>query len=134
MWVADELIAVAIAGDDDDVVATLFGHLRHRADDVVGLKPNEIDRGDIERCEHFTHQAHLLTQDVGSGFALRFVLRVGVVTKCWLGTIERNQHTLGLVVLDEVDKHRHKAEHSVGHLSAGRCHVGGQRKKSAVGQ
>ena len=134
MWVADELIAVAIAGDDDDIVAAFFGHLRHRADDVIGFEPDEIDRSDIERCEHLAHQPHLLTQDVGSSFALRFVLRVGVVTKGWLGAIERNQHTLGLVVLDEVDEHRHKAEHSVGHLAAGGCHVGGQRKKSAIGQ
>ena len=125
MRVAHQLIAVAIAGDNDDVVATLFAHQRNGADNVVGLEAHEVDGGDIECNQYLAHQPHLLAQNVRGCFALCFVLRVRVVPKRWFGPVKCHQHAVGFVFFDEVDEHRHKAKDGVRDLPTGRCHVGG---------
>ena len=43
--VGHELIAVAVAGDDDDVVVALDERVDTCGDQVVGLPPGEVDRG-----------------------------------------------------------------------------------------
>ena len=123
--VGHQLVAVTVAGDDDDVVTRLLGPFAEGGDDVVGFEAHDVDRGDVQRRQHLTHQPHLLAQDVGGGFALRLVLGVGNMAERGLGAVERHRNSVGTLIFDEVDEHRREAEHRVGDLPTGRDHVGG---------
>jgi hypothetical protein len=74
--VLDELVAVAVAGDDDDVVAALLGQGGQGGDDVVGLDAGLVDGGDAERVDHLAHQRHLLASRC-RGAASRWALYSG---------------------------------------------------------
>ena len=132
--VADELVGVAIAGDDDDVVAPRVGLLGGRGDEVVGLEPGELAHRHPEGVEHLTDEAHLLAQRVGRRLALRLVGRVGLVAERRLGSVEGDEHLVGALLLHHVDEHRREPEHGVGQLATGRRHVLGQGEEGAVGQ
>ena len=65
MGVLDELVGVAVAGDDDDVVAPVAALGGEGGDDVVGLVPGRLEHGDAEGVEHLAHEPELLAEDVG---------------------------------------------------------------------
>ena len=132
--IADELVAVAVPRDDDDLVAQLFALPGDRADDVVGLEPDEVDRRHIERLQHLTDESHLLAEDVRRRLTLRLVLRVRKVAERRLRPIERNQHAVWLVLLHQVDEHRGESEHCVGDLAAGGGHVRRQCEERSIGE
>ena len=134
VWIVDELVAVAVAGDDHHVVPLHLCLLGECGEDVVGLPAGQVEHGDVERGEHLTHQPHLLAQDVGRRLPLGLVGRVGHMAERRFGAIERHQHRVGLLVLDHVDEHRGEPEHRVGDLPGRRRHVGGQRVERAIGQ
>lgn len=73
MRILDELVAVAVASDDDDVVTIGCGLRGQGGDDIVGLEAGRFDDRELERLDDLTHQAHLLAQDVGSGFVVGLV-------------------------------------------------------------
>ncbi len=89
--VAHELVAVAVAGDDDHLVAGVDELVGGRGDQVVGLPAGQVDRCDADGVEHLADEPHLLAQDVGGGFSLRLVQRFGLVAECGLGTVEGHQ-------------------------------------------
>ncbi len=89
--IGDELIAVAIAGDDEDVMTGVDEQVDSGGDEVVGLPPCEVDGGDPDGVEHLAHEAHLLAEDVGRRRALRLVLGLGIVAECGLGSVERRR-------------------------------------------
>ena len=103
-------------------------------DQVVGLPSGEVDLLDPERVEHLADEAHLLAQDVGRRLAVGLVVGVGVVAERGLGTVEGDQHAVGLLLLEHEDQHRREPEHGVGDLPAGGRHVGRQGEEGAVGQ
>ena len=132
--VLDELIAVAVAGDHDDVVAAIPPLGGEGGDDVVGLETDRLQGRDRHRVEHLAHEPHLLAQDVGGGLALGLVRRGHLVPEGRLGPIERDRDAIGLVVLHQVDQHRREPEDRVGHLTRCRRHVGGQGEERPVGE
>ena len=129
--VLDELVGVAVAGDDDDVVAAADGLLGGRGDEVVGLPAGELARRHAERRQHLADEAHLLAQGVGRGVAVGLVRLVGLVAERRLGPVERDQHLVGALLLEHVDEHRREPEHGVGELPARRRHVlrAGRRRR-----
>ena len=132
--ILNELVAIAVAGDDDDVVPRAADALDHGGDDVVCLPTGRFERRDAKCCEHLTDEAHLLAKDVGGGFSLCFVGRVREMAERGLWPVEGNHHRLRLVVLDEVDEHRCEAVHRVGDLPRCGSHVGRQREKRPIRQ
>ena len=132
--VRHQLIAVAVAGDDDHIVAAFDERVDARGDQVVGLPSGEFDRGDAERIEHLAHKPHLLAEDVGCGLALRLVLGFGLVAERRLGAIEGDEDAVGFLILDDVGEHRGEPEDRVGDLPAGGRHVGGQGEEGPVRQ
>src|SRR5581483_12481829 len=77
--VFDQLVGVAVAGDDDDVVAPVPGLGGEGGHDVVGLVGGNFEDGDLQGVDHPAHQAHLLAQDVGRLGAARLVVGDHVV-------------------------------------------------------
>ena len=71
--VVNELVAVAIARDDDDIVTARFGRGCQRGDDVIGFKTDKVKNRNTKRFDNFTHDAHLLTQEIGGGVAIALV-------------------------------------------------------------
>ncbi|CAB4829412.1 unannotated protein [freshwater metagenome] len=132
VWIADELVAVAVACDDYHVVTSVLGLLRQGGQNVVGLPADELEPGDPQRVEHFAHEAHLLAQDVGRGLALRLVGRVHLVAERGFGPVEGHQQAVGLLILHHVGKHRGEAEDCVRDLPRSGGHVGGQREERSV--
>ncbi len=121
--IADELEGVAVAGDDDDLVAAGHGLLGGGGDDVVGLEAGELAHRHAEHVEDLAHQPHLLAQRVRRRLALSLVGRVGLVPERRLGTVEGDEDLVGPLVLHHVDEHRREPEHGVGQLAADRGHV-----------
>ncbi|CAB4989968.1 unannotated protein [freshwater metagenome] len=60
--IVHKLIAVAIAGDDNDIVAADFSRCRQRGDDVVGFKPHKVEHRDMQDLDDLANNAHLLTK------------------------------------------------------------------------
>ena len=102
--VLDELVAVAVAGDDDDVVARVAALRGERGDDVVGLDAGHLEDRDAERLDHLADQAHLLAQDVGRGVAVGLVGGDALVAERRLGPVEGHRDAVGLVVAHQVDR------------------------------
>ena len=71
--VLDELVGVAVAGEDEDVVARLAALRGQRGDDVVGLEPGRLEDRDPQGLEDLAHEAHLLAEDVGRRVAVALV-------------------------------------------------------------
>ena len=134
MWVLDELVCVSVAGHDDDVAAVILRAFSERGQDVVGLEPLQLDHREVQGIYYFSHEAHLLAEDVWSGFAPRLVFGVAFVAKRRLRQVEGDRNSLGLVVPHQVDQHRRKPEDSVGHLSRCRCHVGRKGEEGPIGE
>ena len=132
--VADELVGVAVAGHDHDVIAAGDGLLGGGGDEVVGLPAGQLAGGDAEGIEDLAHEAHLLTQDVRGRLAVGLVRRVGQVTERLLRPVERHQDGVGLLLLEHVDEHRREPEHGVRQLPTGRRHVLRQGEERPVRQ
>ena len=132
--VLDQLIAIAIAGHDDDIVATISALGGQGRNDVIGFEADLFQRRNRHRIEHLAHDTHLLAKNVRRCFPLRLVGGCHLVPEGRLGPIERDGDVVGFVILHQVDEHRREAEHSVGHLSRRGGHVGGQGKERSIGE
>ena len=116
--VLDELVRVAIAGDDQHLVALIARLGRERGEDVVGLEAGGLDDRDAQRLDHLAHEAHLLAEDVGRGAAAGLVVGDALVAERGLGPVEGHADAVGLVVAHEVQQHRREPVDRVGHLTA----------------
>ncbi len=132
MRVFDELIGVAVAGDDDDVVAAVAALRGERGQDVVGFETGDLDHRHAQRLEHLAHEAHLLLQNVGRGFAAGFVVVDHAVPERRLRAVEGHDHAVGLVLPHDVGEHLRETQHRVGHLPGGGGQVGRQGEESAI--
>ena len=132
--VLDELVAVTVAGDDEDVVTAIAGLGGERGDDVVGLEARRLEHRDVEDLDHLADQADLLAEDVGCLAPVGLVGGQRLVAEGRLGPVERDREMVGLVVADQVHQHRGEAEDGVRHLPRRRGEVGGQGEEGTVGQ
>ena len=134
MRIMNELVAVAIASDDDDVVTARFGRCCQGCDDVVGFETNEVEHGNAQRFDNFANNAHLLTKKIGSGIAISLIGGKRFVAEGWFGSVEHHCQVIGLLISEKIDKHRRKSEDRISDLTRRRCHVGRQRKECSVRQ
>jgi len=132
--VLDELIAVAVAGDHQHVVAPVARGGCQRGDDVVGLETGLLEQREPKGLHDLAHEPHLLAEDVGRFGAVRLVVVDGLVPEGRLGSIERHGDRIGLVVAQQVDEHRREAVHRVGDLPAGGREIGRQGEERPVGE
>ena len=132
--VLDQLVAVAVAGDDDHVATVVAGPGGQRGDDVVGLDPGLLEGGDLEGVDDLADQTHLLAQDVGRRAAVGLVGLDPLVAERRLRPVEGHRQPVVGVVAQQVDEHRREPEHRVGDLPGGGGHVGRQGEERAVGQ
>ena len=86
--ILDQLVGVAVAGDDDDVAAGVAALGGEGGDDVVGLEAHLLDRGEPERVDDLADQAHLLAEDVGRLGAVGLVGLDLLVPERGLGPVE----------------------------------------------
>ena len=132
--ILDELVGVAVARDDQHLVAVVAGPRGERGDDVVGFEARCLDDRQPQRLDDLAHQTHLLPKDVGCRLAVGLVGRDPFVPEGRLGPVEGHGDVVGLVIADEVDQHRGEPEHRVRHLARGRGHVRGQREERPIGE
>ena len=130
--ILDELVGVAVAGDDDDLVALVPRTRGQGGDHVVGLVAGHVDDRDAQGLDDLADQAHLLAQDVGRLGSARLVVGEDLVPERRLGPVEGGGNGVGPVVLQQVDEHRREPEHGVGDLSRRGRHVGGQREEGTI--
>ncbi|CAB4599892.1 unannotated protein [freshwater metagenome] len=123
--IADKLVTVPVAGDDQHVVAARFGFGRKRRDDVIGFETHKVENRHPQRLDDLPHETHLLAEDVRRFIPVRLVRRQGDVAERRFRTIEHNSKVVGLLIAQEIDEHRREAVHGVGDLTRCCGHVGG---------
>ena len=111
-----------------------FCHSCNRGDQVVAFEPRCIYGRNSHRAKNFLDDVHLLIQDVGLGFALRFIFGCGHMPKGWFLAIEDNNNAIGLLLLQQTEQHCAETVNRIRHLTTGCSHIGGQGKECAVSQ
>ena len=134
MGVLDQLVGVAVARDHDHIVALRRRPGGQGGQDVVGLVAGGLDDRDAHGLHQLAHEAHLLAQYVGCRRTGRLIALHQLVAEGRLGPVEGHGQIVGLVVLDQVHKHRGETVNGVGHLPRSRGQVRGQGEKGPVGQ
>jgi len=132
--VLDELVGVAVAGEDEDVVTGLATLGRQGGEDVVGLEAWGLEDRDLQRLEDLADEPHLLAEDVRRRIAGALVGVELLVPEGGLRQVEGHADGVGLPVLQDVHEHRREAEHRVGDLPRRRGEVGGEGEERAVGE
>ena len=105
IWVAHQLVAIAVAGDDDHRITAAHQLVGGRCDEVVGLPTDAVERSDPDRVEHLSDKTHLLAENVGGRLALSLVQRFRLVSERRLGPVERDKNPVGLMIFQHVDQH-----------------------------
>ena len=116
MWV-DELIGIAVTGDDQYVEPGGLRLGRQRRDDVVSLESLGLDVGNRECVEHLVDQRNLPLELIRAGRPRGFVLGVLHRAEGHPGYVERDCNVGRLLIAEGVDEHRGEAIHSVGGLA-----------------
>ena len=131
--VVDELVRVAVAGDDDDVDA-----LRRRpASASVAITSSASTPSICERRDASASSTSWISGSCGtnrSGVSLRPALYVGVelVAERAARRVEHHRDVVGLLVGEHLHQHRREPVDRVGDRAVGRGEVGGQRVEGAV--
>ncbi len=115
--VVDELEGVAVAGDDEDVVARRAGLRGEGGDDVVGLVAGGGQVADAERVQHLEDEADLAAELIRGLRPAGLVLDVLLVPEGRLGPVEGHRDPGRLLVPQDVDEHRGEAVDGVGGLA-----------------
>ena len=130
--ITNQLITVAVAGDDDNVVPRSVATTCQRCDDVVALEALHVEHRHPEGAEQLPDDSHLLPQDLGRRLALRFVFGNGDMAERGFGTVKDDHQSIGLLILQEVHEHRGETNDRIRHLTGGRCHVARKSKKCTI--
>ena len=117
MRVLDELVAVTVAGDHDDVVATSLALGGEGGQHVVGLEATDLVDRQVERLDDLADKAHLLAQDVGRLLAAGLVVIQHHVPERRLRPVEGDCEQVGALFVQEVLQHRGEPEHGVRDLA-----------------
>ncbi len=111
--VADHLVGVAVAGDDHHRDSLLAGLPGQRGDHVVGLVALDLDVGVAEGLDQRHQVRPLLTEQIGTWFALRLVEVVGDLAPRH-ARIPGDDDPRRPVLVDHLDQHRGKPVDRVG--------------------
>ena len=133
--VVDQLVGVAVAGDDHHLDLRLCGPglLGDRRDHVVGLVAVDLQVAVAERLDQRLEVRPLLLEQVGPGRPLRLVLGVELLAAGVAG-VPDDDRRLRAVVGEDLDQHRGEPEDRVGrHAGRGRDRLR-QREERAVGK
>ena len=130
--IARQLIGILIAGHEQRVVAELLVLSREGAQDIVALPARQRHHRDVECSKQVFDERKLHAQVIVHGRALRFVLLERLHTKGRLSFIESAHDRIGMLLFDELDEHRQKAESSIGGRAIRRLHGRRHRMKRAV--
>ncbi len=96
--IAHELEHVAVARDDQYLVAFRLRLLGQRGQQVVGFVAFELDDRDAHRVEDFADQRELLAELIGGLAAVGLVLRVAIVAVSGPASVEADGNAVGLLV------------------------------------
>ena len=102
--VGDELEDVAVAGEDEDLVAGFGAATGEGCDDVVGFVVFVGERGDVERAEHLFDEVNLAVEGFGDGVAAALVFAVFGGAEGAAGQVEGYGDVAGLVVFDDAQQ------------------------------
>ncbi len=130
--VVHELQRVLVSGDEQDARTLGGGLLGERAEDVVALPALGLDDRHIERREERLDHRELRLEVRVRGRPLDLVRGECLGAESGLAAVERHDHTVGPQVGDQLDEHRHEAEHGVGGPAVRRGHRGRKPVERAV--
>ncbi len=130
--VLDELVGVAIARDDEHVVPSGRSPGGQGGQHVISLEARSVDQRDVQGLDELTGQAHLLAQDVWRLGPSSLVTGDHLVAEGGLGPVEADHQLVRVLVSDQVDQHRHKPVHRVGHLPGRSGQIRGQGKERPI--
>ena len=116
--VVDELVGVAVAGDDHHGDPAPLGLLGERGDHVVGLEALDRDVPVAERLDQRAQVRPLQFQQVGPGRALRLVVGADLLATRHPRVPDHDGRDLA-VVREDLHQHRREAEDGVGRPSVG---------------
>ena len=129
----DDLQQIEIAGDDQRLLAALFGLSRQRGDYVVGFLSFDFDDRNTVRIENPAHQRELAAQLVGHHAALRLVFGIERHALGRHSFIECRENVRRFFVGDELVEHHRETVGGIDRHSAARVERG-QREKGPVDQ
>jgi hypothetical protein len=95
----DELQLVAVACEDERVVAVFDGVAGERAHQVVRFEALLAERWDAHRLQQLARHLHLRAERFGRLAAVRFVFRECLVAKSGRRRVEHNHQRVGLRLL-----------------------------------
>ena len=122
--VGDELVHVAVARDEQHIVAGVLAATGERAQDVVALPALELDHRHVHLAQQLLHHGELLVEDGVHGRPLGLVLRQHLHAHARLALVERADDATRAELLDQLHEHRDEAEDGVGRPAVGRGHRG----------
>ena len=131
--VADELVGVAVAGDDHHRDAALPGLLDQRGDHVVGLEALDADVAVAEGLDERPQVRPLELEQVGAGGALGLVVRGELLAAAHPGVPDHHGRHLA-VVREDLHEHRREAEDRVGRAPVGGRDRLREREERPVGE
>ncbi len=132
--ILDELVGVAVAGDQQDVVPAVSRFGGQRGQHVVGLEPLDLDDRDGQLAQQRTDHLEL-GQEVGRRLrSPRLVVLDHLVPEGFSGQVEGDGQAAGMVVADQVVEHRREPVDGIGHDAGAGGQIGRQRKVSPEGE
>ena len=133
--VADQLQRIAVAGNDQHLVALFFGLCRQRGDQVVGFEARLSEYRNTQCRKDFLGDVDLPAELVGGGRAVGLVFRVSLGAERLPRHVERGSHVGRRFVAQQVDQHRGEPVHRVGGQPALSFEIlRGQRVERAIRQ
>ncbi len=131
--VGDELVGVAVAGDDHHGDPALLGLLGQRGDHVVGLVALDGDVAVAERLDERAQVRPLELQQVRAAGALRLVVGAELLAAGHPRVPDHDRRD-GAVVGEDLHEHRREAEDRVGRAPVGGRDRLGQREERPIGE
>ena len=96
--ILDQLVSVAVTGNDQYVPAAVPGHRGQGSDHVICLEAFGIDRPQAQGHNHFPHQVQLLVEDVGLSLSVGLVVGQLLVAKRRAREVESHRDAARVVV------------------------------------
>ena len=132
--ILDQLVGIAVTGNDQYVPAAVPGHRGQGSDHVICLEAFGVDRLQAQSHNQFPHQVQLLVEDVGLPLSVRLVAGQLLVAKRRARKVECHRHASRVVVSQKCGQHRREAEDRVRDLTGRGGHVRRKGEERPVGQ
>ena len=131
---ARELEGVPVAGDEHGLPALALALGGDGAQNVVRLVAGQLQNGQPHSDDQLADNGILGAQLVGHGLAGAFVVGVSLGAQRRRVHIEGHGQLFGLLLLDGLEQHHHKAMHRVGGCAVRRAHRRLKRMERAIHQ